>query len=113
MSKTIRNFAEFWPYYLGEHRKPQTRALHYVGTTLVIAIAVFALVTGRTGLLMALPVAGYVFAWVGHFGVEKNRPATFTYPLWSLIADFKMWFCWLTGRLGPELEKAGVVPPSR
>lgn len=113
MSKDIRSFAEFWPYYLGEHRKPQTRALHYVGTTLVIAIAVFALVTGRTGLLMALPVAGYFFAWVGHFGVEKNRPATFTHPLWSLIADFRMWFCWLTGRLGPELEKAGIASPSR
>lgn len=113
MSKDIRSFAEFWPYYLGEHRKPQTRALHYAGTTLVVAIAIYALVTGRLGLLITLPVAGYFFAWVGHFGVEKNRPATFTYPLWSLIADFKMWFCWLTGRLGPELEKAGVEPPPR
>lgn len=103
-----QSFAEFWPYYLQEHSKPATRALHYFGTTLVVAIALFAIATGRWWLLLAMPVAGYFFAWVGHFGVEHNRPATFKYPLWSLLADFKMWGCWLTGRIGPELEKAGV-----
>ena len=106
MGKTIGTFADFWPYYLREHSRPATRALHYVGTSLVVALAVYALVTARWLLFLAIPVAGYFFAWVGHFGIEKNRPATFTYPLWSLGADFKMWWLWLTGRLGPEIERA-------
>ena len=106
MGKTIGSFADFWPYYLREHSRPATRALHYVGTSLVVALAVYALVTARWLLFLAIPVAGYFFAWVGHFGIEKNRPATFTYPLWSLAADFKMWWLWLTGRLGPEIERA-------
>ncbi|MEW4447325.1 DUF962 domain-containing protein [Qipengyuania sp. JC766] len=106
--RTYSTFAEFWPFYLREHSRPQTRALHYIGTTLVVGIAIFALLTQRWWWLLALPLAGYFFAWIAHFTVEKNRPATFTYPLWSLAADFRMWFLWLTGRLGPELGKAGV-----
>jgi hypothetical protein len=108
MTNRIATFAEFWPYYLREHSRPATRALHYIGTSLVVALAVYALLTGKLLLLFAIPLAGYFFAWVGHFGIEKNRPATFTYPLWSLGADFKMWWMWLTGRLGPELQRAGV-----
>lgn len=108
MARLYQSFAEFWPFYLREHSRPQTRALHYVGTTLVVLIAVAALLSGRWAWFAALPLAGYAFAWVAHFGVEKNRPATFTYPLWSLAADFRMWALWLTGRLGPELDKAGV-----
>lgn len=77
----------------------------YAGTSLVLAIAAFAAVTGRWWWLLAVPVAGYGFAWIAHFAVERNRPATFTYPLWSLAADFRMWWLWITGRLGPELER--------
>ncbi|WP_265587377.1 DUF962 domain-containing protein [Sphingomicrobium arenosum] len=109
MADPITSFADFWPYYLREHSKPRTRALHYFGTSLAVALAVLFAVTGHWLLLAALPLAGYFFAWVGHFLVEKNRPATFTYPLWSLAADFKMWWLWLTGRLKPELDKAGVA----
>lgn len=108
-SQRYASFAEFWPFYLREHSKPVTRALHYLGTTLVVAVAIFAVAKQHWWWLAAMPVAGYFFAWVAHFGVEKNRPATFTYPLWSLLADFRMWAFWLSGRLGPELRRAGVA----
>ncbi|NVE95938.1 DUF962 domain-containing protein [Altererythrobacter lutimaris] len=108
MASRYQTFAEFWPFYLREHSKPVTRALHYFGTSLVVAIAVYAAFSQSWLLLLALPVAGYFFAWLAHFSIEKNRPATFTYPLWSLFADFKMWAYWLTGKLGSELERAGV-----
>ena len=101
-------FADFWPFYLREHSKPATRALHYLGTSLVVAIAGYAVLMGAWLWLIAMPLAGYFFAWVAHFSVEKNKPATFTYPLWSLIADFKMWWLWLTGGLATELESAKV-----
>ena len=108
--RTCRNFREFWPYYLREHSKPRTRALHYVGTTLVVVVAAAALVTVNWWLLIAMPVAGYAFAWAAHFAVERNRPATFTYPFWSLAADFRMGWLWATGRLDSELARAGVAP---
>lgn len=106
MAREYRTFAEFWPFYLREHSKPATRALHYTGTSLVVAIALFAAVTGRWWWLLAIPIAGYGFAWIAHFKVERNRPATFTYPLWSLAADFRMWGLWVAGRLEKELERA-------
>jgi hypothetical protein len=106
VARDCRSFAEFWPFYLREHSRPRTRALHYAGTTLVVLLVLIAVATGRWAWLLAVPLAGYGFAWIAHFGVEKNRPATFTYPLWSLAADFKMWWLWLTGRLGSELERA-------
>jgi hypothetical protein len=104
------SFTEFWPFYLREHAKPRTRAFHYAGTSLVVLIAIAALVTGNWLLLIAMPFAGYSFAWASHAAIERNRPATFTYPAWSLRADFRMWWLWLTGRLGRELEAAGVRP---
>ena len=76
---------------------------------LVVAVLVFAIATQRWAWLLAMPVAGYFFAWVSHAFVERNTPATFTHPLWSLISDFRMFFLWLTGRLAPELDKAGVA----
>ena len=109
MTKTYTTFAEFWPFYLREHSKPATRALHYIGTSLVVALAGYALLMGEWLWLIALPLAGYFFAWLAHFTIEKNRPATFTYPLWSLFADFRMWWLWLSGGLKAELERAGVA----
>lgn len=109
MTKTYTTFAEFWPFYLREHSKPATRALHYVGTSLVVALVGYAPLMGEWLWLIALPLAGYFFAWLAHFTIEKNRPATFTYPLWSLFADFRMWWLWLSGGLKAELERAGVA----
>ena len=110
MADRIRRFDDFFLHYLREHARPATRAWHYVGTTLVVALLAAALVTGRWWLAALMPVAGYGFAWGAHLAVERNRPATFTYPLWSLLSDFRMWALWLVGRLGPYLARAGVQP---
>lgn len=104
----FRSFGEFWPHYLREHARPTTRLLHVVGTTLVVLIGIAALVLRSWWLLAAMPIAGYAFAWASHIAIERNRPATFTHPLWSLRADFRMWRLWLTGRLGRELRAAGL-----
>ena len=85
------SFEAFYPYYLAEHSNRTCRRLHFVGTTLVIVIAVIAALTANAGWLWALPVAGYGFAWVGHFVFEKNRPATFKHPFYSLLGDFAMY----------------------
>lgn len=108
MATRYPSFAEFWPHYLREHSRPRTRALHYFGTTLVIIVALFAVTTRSWWFLLAMPLAGYFFAWLAHFTIEKNRPATFSYPLWSLAADFRMYWLWLTRRLAPELKRAGI-----
>ena len=107
MARTITSYSDFWPYYLQEHAKPRTRALHYVGTALTFVFLAIAIRSGGWWSAL-LPLAGYGFAWAAHFTVEKNRPATFTYPLWSLVSDYRMFFLWLTGRLEPHLKRAGV-----
>jgi hypothetical protein len=113
MSARIRSFREFWPFYLGEHARPETRALHIAGSTAGLVIAALAAVVRAPALLVVAVVAGYAFAWIAHATVEHNRPATFRYPLWSFLADWKMWGCALTGRLGRELDRAGVRPRSQ
>ncbi len=99
MAGRFASFAEFYPYYLSEHAHPACRRLHFAGTTLVVAFVVAAIATRDARWLVGAPLAGYGFAWVGHFAYEKNRPATFTYPLYSLAGDFRMWWDMLTGRL--------------
>ncbi|MGE8408438.1 MAG: Mpo1-like protein [Pseudomonas sp.] len=95
----FNSFAQFYPYYLGEHRNPACRRLHFIGTTLVIALLAYALGSGNWLLLLAVPVAGYGFAWIGHFFFEKNRPATFQHPFYSLLGDFVMYRDMLRGKV--------------
>lgn len=94
------SFREFYPFYLGEHRHPVCRRLHFAGSALVIVVVLVAAATANPWWLLAAPPAGYGFAWIGHFAFEKNRPATFSYPLWSLMGDWLMFWQLLTGRLG-------------
>jgi len=94
-----RSFAEFYPYYLGEHSQRTTRLLHFTGTLLLLAALVAALVTRHWLLLILVPVFGYGFAWAGHLAFEHNRPATFRHPLYSLAGDFVMFRDMLTGRV--------------
>ncbi len=104
--KVYTTFWDFYPYYLTEHAMPMNRALHFTGTTLVIACVVLAIVMHNAWWLLAMPVAGYGFAWVGHFMLEKNRPATFKYPLYSLGSDFVMYYHIITGQIGARLKEA-------
>lgn len=106
---TFGTYREFWPFYLEEHSKPLTRTLHYIGSTLVFVALAAALWTQNWWLLLLMPIAGYGFAWLAHFTVEHNRPATFTYPAWSLLSDFRMYFIWLAGGLEAELRKHKIV----
>ena len=104
----FKTFQEFWPFYLREHSLPANRRIHFVGTSLAILVFSFAIFTANFVLLFAVPIAGYAFAWFGHFVIEKNRPATFKYPGWSLRGDFTMFFYALTGQLGAELRRHGI-----
>lgn len=108
-TREYQSFGEFFPHYLREHAEPRTRYLHYVGTALVIGIWVWALLALNAWLILLTPLAGYGFAWAAHAFVERNRPATFTYPWWSFLSDFKMFGLAMTGRLRPHLERAGVA----
>ena len=99
------NYAEFWDFYVQEHSKPLTRLLHFIGTTLGVSLLAWFIATGRWYFFPVFFVIGYAFAWFAHFVVEKNRPASFRYPFWSFISDFKMIWYMLTGRMGREVER--------
>lgn len=96
--KTYTSFREFYPYYLNEHGKTGTRITHFVGTTAFIVLLIYGLLTFTWWFIAAGIVAAYGMAWVGHFFIEKNKPATFKYPLWSLMGDFKLYFDIITGK---------------
>ena len=98
-SPSFSTFAEFYPYYLSEHQDDACRRLHYAGSSLVILLLLYVLFSQNWLWLLAVPLAGYGFAWVGHFFFEHNNPATFRYPLYSLMGDWVMLRDAMTGRI--------------
>lgn len=98
MEKEYKNLTEFYPYYLTEHVKKGTRLLHFLGTTLFFCWIILAVAFLNPWFVLVAVFNGYFFAWIGHFFVEKNKPATFKYPILSLISDFKLYFQILTGK---------------
>lgn len=110
--RRYETFEEFWPFYVRQHSKQTTRTMHFVGTTAALACVVGGLLTKRRWLLALAPAAGYGPAWVSHFFVEGNRPATFTYPVWSLRADLVMWWKTLAGTMDEEFEQAMAEAPA-
>jgi len=95
-----KSFTEFWPFYVSEHSQPGTRVMHFIGTTIGVALVIYLIAIGKWWLFLLGFVPGYGCAWLAHFLIEKNRPATFKYPLWSRIADYKMLGLMRTGRMG-------------
>jgi hypothetical protein len=111
MAERLRSFEAFWPFYVSQHHHPTNRLCHFVGTTGVLLCLLGGVLVSSHVLLFA-PIFGYGFAWIGHFFVERNRPATFEYPLWSLRGDFRMYSLMLQGRMWPEVQKAErLFPP--
>src|SRR3954454_8365627 len=105
MTREPKDYGEFWDFYIREHSKPLTRLLHFIGTSLGLLLLVWFVWSGRWYFFPLFLVVGYAFAWFAHFVIEKNRPATFKYPFWSFISDFKMMWYMITGRMSNELER--------
>ena len=103
--KRYTSLKEFYPYYLSEHQNTTSRVLHFTGTGLLLIVVIVAVLLGKYSWLLAVPVIGYGFAWVGHFFFERNKPATFKYPFYSLASDFKLFFVILTGEEGFRSRK--------
>jgi hypothetical protein len=103
--KRYGTFEEFWPFYVREHQKKATRVMHFVGTTAAVATFATGLLLRKRWMMIVAPVLGYGPAWISHFFIEKNTPATFKYPLWSLRADFVMWKKIVTGQMDEEVER--------
>jgi hypothetical protein len=111
MPERLGSYEAFWPFYVAQHSNRTNRRLHFIGTSLgLMALAASLLVSPLW--LLAAPVAGYGCAWVGHFAFEKNRPATFTYPLWSLRGDLRMFRLMLLGKMDAEVQRAAMVYPA-
>jgi hypothetical protein len=98
-AKSFRTFAEFYPFYLGEHANRTCRRLHFTGTSIALALLITAAITQSWRLIGVALVQGYAFAWVGHFFFEHNKPATFKYPGFSLMGDWRLWWDMLTGKV--------------
>ncbi|PIW69350.1 MAG: DUF962 domain-containing protein [Ignavibacteriales bacterium CG12_big_fil_rev_8_21_14_0_65_30_8] len=105
MKKNFNSFQDFYVHYLSEHKNRTCRTLHFIGTTLVLTFLLAAIFYGTLLNWVLVPIAGYGLAWIGHFFFEKNKPATFSYPIWSLISDFKLFFEILLGTKSLDTSK--------
>lgn len=99
MTKKYNNFAEFYPFYLSQHTNLTCRRLHFIGSFSIIILVLYVALFGSGSLLWFIPLIGYGFAWVGHFIFEKNKPATFEYPLYSLLGDWVMFKDIIIGKI--------------
>ena len=104
--RKYNSLKSFYPYYLTEHQDPTCRRLHFTGTFLLLVVLGVTIALQKWILLVSLPILGYGFAWAGHFFFEKNKPATFQYPLYSLASDFIMFYHILTGQIDDKLKDA-------
>ena len=111
--KEIETFEQFWDFYVGEHKEKATRILHFIGTSAALGCVATGLLTKRRWLIPVALVAGYGPAWFSHFFIEKNKPATFKYPLWSLQADFVMWWKMVQGKMDAEVERVARAQEER
>ncbi len=109
LEKKYKTFSSFYPYYLTEHADSKNRVLHFIGTMLLLFALLAGLATGKWFFFAMVPILGYGFAWVGHYFIEKNRPATFTYPLYSLASDFLMFWHILTGQIEKKLLESKKI----
>jgi hypothetical protein len=98
MEKKFNNLKEFYPFYLSEHQNKTSRILHFIGTTCFFVLILAAIISSTYWLLFFVPIVGYGFAWIGHFFYEKNKPATFQYPFYSLASDFILYFDLILGK---------------
>ena len=105
MEKEYTSLKEFYPFYLTEHSNTTCRVLHFIGTALVFVVLFYAIITQRWLALLTIPFIGYGFAWVGHYFFEKNTPATFQYPGYSLASDFLLFFDLLLGKQKFSVKK--------
>ena len=108
MSTRFSSFSEFWPYYVCEHSKPETRLFHFIGTSTIIPLLIFTVFFNFYAALL-IPISAYGFAWYSHFFIEKNRPATFTYPIWSLLGDFKMFWLMCCRKMDEEVKRCEKI----
>lgn len=100
-----KSFSEFWPFYLREHSRPGTRVLHFIGTTTGTFVMIYFVLSGRWYLFPLGLIPGYAGAWLGHFLIEKNKPATFQYPIWSFMGDYKMIAMMISGKIDEEMKR--------
>ncbi|MCU0823586.1 MAG: DUF962 domain-containing protein [Leptospira sp.] len=99
MDKEYKSLSEFFPFYMQEHSHPVNRALHFIGTSLALGCILSFFATFKFYILVLALVSGYFFAWIGHFFIQKNRPATFKYPFYSFVSDWIMYAKMLTGKI--------------